>query len=242
MITLYQFRPVWGLPNASPFCMKLETYLRMVELPYQVARNADVRKAPKKKFPYIDDDGKVIADSGFIIDYLKATYGDPLDQALTPAQQAQVLAMRRLFEEHLYWAMVHDRWIVPENWRVTRRAFFGFMPAAVRPVIATLVRGKTRKKLLGHGMGLHSTAEIEELGKADLSAASAFLGDKAYFMGEQPSSLDATAYAFLANAVRAPFNSPLTIHARSLTNVAPYCERMRLRYFNIPAREGHMEI
>jgi hypothetical protein len=26
MIKLYQFNPVWGLPNASPFCMKLETY------------------------------------------------------------------------------------------------------------------------------------------------------------------------------------------------------------------------
>ncbi len=235
MITLYQFRPVWGLPNASPFCMKVETYLRMAGLPFQLARNADVRKAPKKKLPFIDDNGKVIADSGFVIDYLKATYGDPLDQALTPFEQAQILAMRRLFEEHLYWAMVYDRWIAPANWPTTRRAFFGFLPMAVRVVVASLVRGKTRKSLYGHGMGLHSAAEIEALGKADLSAAAAFLGDKAYFMGDQPTSLDATAYAFLANAVYAPFNSPLTIHARRLVNVAPYCERMRLRYFSVPA-------
>ncbi len=235
MITLYQFRPVWGLPNASPFCMKVETYLRMAGLPFQLARNADVRKAPKKKFPFIDDNGKAIADSGFVIDYLKATYGDPLDQTLTPFEQAQSLAMRRLFEEHLYWAMVYDRWIAPANWPTTRRAFFGFLPAAVRAVVATLVRGKTRKSLNGHGLGLHSAAEIEELGKADLTAASAFLGDKAYFMGDQPTSLDATAYAFLANAVHAPFNSPLTIHARRLANVTPYCERMRLRYFSKPA-------
>ena len=235
MITLFQFRPVWGLPNASPFCMKLETYLRMVSLPYQVAKNADVRKAPKKKLPFIDDDGKVIADSGFIIDYLRATYGDPLDQALTPTEQAQALAMRRLFEEHLYWTMVYDRWIDPQHWPATRRAFFGFLPLAVRSVIATLVRRMTRKKLAGHGMGLHSAAEIEQLGKADLSAASAFLGNKAYFMGEQPTSLDATAYAFLANATRAPFNSPLTLHARSLANVVSYCDRMQQRYFNAPA-------
>jgi glutathione S-transferase len=231
MITLYQFRPVWGLPNASPFCMKLETYLRMAALPYQTARNADVRKAPKKKLPYIEDGGKVIADSGLIIDYLKATYGDPLDQTLTPYEQAQALALQRLFEEHLYWAMLHDRWIDPQHWPVTRRAFFGFLPVAVRPVIATLVRSKTRKKLLGHGMGLHSAAEIDQLGKADLSAVSAFLGDKAYFLGEKPTSLDATAYAFLANALHSPFNSPLTIHARSLVNVTSYCERMRQRYF-----------
>jgi hypothetical protein len=27
MIELRQFRPFWGLPDASPFCMKAETYL-----------------------------------------------------------------------------------------------------------------------------------------------------------------------------------------------------------------------
>jgi hypothetical protein len=32
-IVLHQFYRSFGLPNASPFCMKLETYLRMAELP-----------------------------------------------------------------------------------------------------------------------------------------------------------------------------------------------------------------
>ena len=34
MIKLYQYSPAFGLPNASPFCMKLETYLRMAQLPF----------------------------------------------------------------------------------------------------------------------------------------------------------------------------------------------------------------
>lgn len=41
MLTLYQFEPAWGLPNASPFCMKLETYFRMANLDYQVDTSAD---------------------------------------------------------------------------------------------------------------------------------------------------------------------------------------------------------
>ena len=69
MLTLYQFEPALGLPNTSPFCMKLETYLRMTGLDYQVDTSADVRKAPKGKLPYIEDQGKIIPDSNFILDY-----------------------------------------------------------------------------------------------------------------------------------------------------------------------------
>ena len=89
MITLYQFPPVWGLPNASPFCMKVETYLRMTGLPYQFARGADIRKAPKGKFPVIEDNGKIIPDSSFIVEYLKASYGDPLDELDPRADEIQ---------------------------------------------------------------------------------------------------------------------------------------------------------
>lgn len=36
-IILHQFsRPRNGVPSLSPFCLKMETYLRMADLPYQV--------------------------------------------------------------------------------------------------------------------------------------------------------------------------------------------------------------
>ena len=111
MLTLDQFAPVWGLPNASPFCMKLETYLRMANLEYQVDTDADVRKAPKGKLPYVEDKGQIIADFNLIIEYLKTTYGDPLDEPLSRADAAIALAMRRLIEENLYWALAYSRWI-----------------------------------------------------------------------------------------------------------------------------------
>jgi hypothetical protein len=33
MIKLHQFATAFGLPNTSPFCVKLENYLRMTGLP-----------------------------------------------------------------------------------------------------------------------------------------------------------------------------------------------------------------
>ena len=76
MITLHQFPPALGLPNASPFCLKLELYLRMAGLPYRNRYTLELHKAPKGKLPWIDDDGVTLADSGLIIEYLKGRYGD----------------------------------------------------------------------------------------------------------------------------------------------------------------------
>ena len=36
-VMLYKFGPVMGLPDPSPFCFKLETYLRMAGIKYTVA-------------------------------------------------------------------------------------------------------------------------------------------------------------------------------------------------------------
>ena len=67
MITLRQFPPALGLPNASPFCLKLELYLRMAGLPYRNRYTLELHRAPKGKLPWIDDDGIAMADSGLII-------------------------------------------------------------------------------------------------------------------------------------------------------------------------------
>ena len=129
MIKLYQFAPAWGIPNVSPFCVKTETYLRMANLPYE-KHNALPPQAPKGKLPFIDDNGTKIADSRFIIEYLKETYGDTLDQHLNASQRAISVAMQRMIEDDLYWAKMYARWGKSDaNWRENKRAIFGMIPA-----------------------------------------------------------------------------------------------------------------
>jgi len=231
MIKLHQFAPAFGLPNASPFCMKLETYLRMASLPFELVNSGDVLKAPKRKLPYIDDDGTLVADTSFIIEHLKARYGDPLDAALSPQQRAVATAFQRLFEENLYWAVVQTRWAEDAGWQKTRQAFFGTLPAPLRWFLPTLARRGLLAEMRGQGMGRHSAAEIQAIGCRDVTAVADFLADKPYMLGEQPSSLDATAHAFLANLLWAPVDSPLQRHARTRPTLEAYCQRMKARYF-----------
>lgn len=234
MITLHQFDPAFGLPNASPFCMKVETWLRMAGLPYQAPDMSlsALGKAPKGKMPYIVDGDKTLADSTFIIEYLKATHGDPLDGWLTSEQRAIALAFQRLMEENLYWAVLYTRWFTGRGWALTRPAFFGKLPILLRWIVPPLARRGLRQQFHGQGMGRHSEADIMAIGQRDITALAEFLGDKPYFLGEQPCTLDATAYAFLANLLWAPLDTPLKQHAQQYPQLEAYCQRMRKRYYN----------
>ena len=86
MIKVHKFGPAFGLPDASPFVMKVETYLRLKGLAYETL-TADVRKAPRKQFPVVDVDGKIIPDSTAIVDHFEAQ-GEKLDAHLDAKQRA----------------------------------------------------------------------------------------------------------------------------------------------------------
>ncbi len=233
MIKLFQFEPAFGLPNASPFCMKLETYLRMAGLPFEIPTPTlrHLQNAPKGKMPYVEDQGRIVADSTFIIDYLKTTYGDPLDGWLDASQKAVALAFQRLIEENLYWAVVYTRWVEPQGWELTRAGFFSKLSPPLKWVLPTLARRGIIRELHGQGMGRHSREEIMAIGRRDITALADFLSDKPCFMGEQPSALDASAYAFLANLLWVPVESELKRHAMQYPQLDAYCQRMRSRYY-----------
>ena len=54
MLKLYQFPRGKKFPNYSPFCVKLETYLKIAEIPYENIYTLDLKKNPKHQMPYIE--------------------------------------------------------------------------------------------------------------------------------------------------------------------------------------------
>lgn len=230
MIRLMQFRPAFGLRNLSPFCLKLETYLRLAQIPYEVVWCNDARRTPKGKLPCIIDGGRTIGDSAICIDYLKERYGDPLDAALGSEQKASILAWRALCEDHLLFALLYSRWVDADGWRITERLFAG-LPFPLRHVIPAIVRRQVTRQVLAQGMGRHGRDEIYAFGIADLDALATLLGDKDYLLGDAPCSLDATAYGFLAQLVGGEYDNPLTRKARATQKLVAYCQRMKQRCF-----------
>ncbi len=231
MLKLYQFERTWGIPNLSPFCCKVETYLRMANIDYEIKPALPLR-APKGKLPYIEDNDRKLGDSRFIVPYLKSAYHD-LDQELSEVQLAASVAMQRLLEEHLFWVALYSRWQYnDENWQVNKQAIFGTLPIVIRDVIANHTRKKIQQQILGHGTGRHQADEIFTLGKQDVDALAATLSDKPYFLHNQPTTLDASAFGLLVNIIACPIESPLKEYSLSKDNLVHYVERTMHQYYS----------
>ena len=209
MIVLHQFARTWGIPNLSQFCVKAETYLRMTKLPYGIVETLPL-KSPRGKLPFIVDNGNKVADTRLIVNYLKSTYGDPLDAHLSVEEQAIAKAFQRLLEEHLYWIGMMSRWNYTEsNWQINKQAIFGVLPPVARDLAAFIYRRRINSQILGQGTGRLTSQEAFDLGKEDIDALSYFLADKTYFLGDKPTSLDASAYGILVNTLACPIESRL---------------------------------
>lgn len=230
MITLYTFGPHMGLPDASPFCLKAIVLLKMSGLPYQLDHKG-LGKAPKGKLPFINDAGTVIADSTLIKLYLQDKYSIEFDRGLAPELRAMGWAAEKMCEEHLYRAVVNDRWLKDENFAKGPAHFFNAAPAPIRPLIKAIVRRKQRKAGVMHGMGRHSHTEIDALGCHDIDALAAMLGTKPYFLGDTVSGTDATIFAFITTASPGIYDSPIALCARSHSNLMAYKARMMAAFF-----------
>ncbi len=230
MITLYAFGPRFGLPDPSPFVTKAELLLKMAGVAYRTDLTG-FNKAPKGKLPYIDDEGERIADSTFIRWHLEKKHNANFDRGLTAEQRSIAWAFEKLAEDNLYWTVLESRWMNDANFEKGPRTFFAGVPAPLRPFIVGIVRQKVRKALYAHGMGRHTGAEIEALGSRGFEAIATYLGSKPFFMGAEPTGVDATIFAFTASVLCRAFDSPLRTAAERHDSLRRYVGRMAARYY-----------
>ncbi|SDY07419.1 glutathione S-transferase-like protein [Nitrosomonas sp. Nm33] len=92
----------------------------MVDINYEIKPTL-LLTALKGKLPYIKDNDIILGDSAFIILHLKAHYKNNLDEQLSAAELALLLAMQRLLEEHLFWVVLYSHWqYTHSNWQINK--------------------------------------------------------------------------------------------------------------------------
>lgn len=228
-LTLFQFPRLFAIPNVSPFCCKMETWLRIAGLPYEVVDTTDPRKGPKGKMPFIEDGALRLGDTALIIDHLKKTRGVDPDAHLDADQRATALVVQRTIEEHYVFVALYTHFIGDEGWRKMRHTFA--VPAFIRPFVATMIRDQMRKILKFQGVGRHTDNEIMKAARRDWQAVATLFGGGPFFFGAEPATVDATLFGALATTLRTPIPSPIRDFLQGQPKLVAHTEHMRQRFF-----------
>jgi glutathione S-transferase len=219
MIELHQYPSIYNLSSLSPFCIKVEVFLRKHKIPYKIVVQKNPARGPKGKMPFIRDGQTEIADSSLIIRYLSEKQG--LEINSSPVAHA----FQRMIEEHLYFVLLYSRWIDPIGFNKIKSDFSSLFPPIIGTPFLYLIRRNLKKQAYAQGLGRHSQNEIYEMGYLDLQAIARQLGQRPYFMGFNFTSVDVTVYAFLTTILKQPIESPLKKALQSFPNLVSYCER-----------------
>ncbi len=231
MLKLLGFSPAFGLPDASPFVVKVDTYLRMTGLEYDYEGGMqNLKKAPKGKLPLLEDEGKIIPDSEIIIDYLKHEKNADLDYWLSDEQRAVAHLVIKSLDENLYWCLVYSRWVNQETWLKVKDNFFAGMSFPLKVILPPLLRSGVKSSIKKQGMGRHSEEEVLAIANKSFVSLEDMLGEKDYFFGDQPCSLDATVYGHVACFIRSELKNRFNQDARQYTKLVDFCHRIAMKY------------
>lgn len=190
--------PAFGMRNVSPFCLKIEMLMTSLGLDYEMGIEADPRKAPKGKLPFLVASGRKIADSELIAQFLDEITDGGVFGKYSAAQKATGTAIARLVDDHLYWIMVASRWLDDEWWPNVVSGFFSDLPAPLRIIVPRLARRQVRQTYHLHGLGRHTLEEQKGFARRDLEALDEAVGSSGVLDAKDPGYFDFTVAGFMA--------------------------------------------
>jgi len=162
-----------------------------------------------------------------------------LDGRLTVQQKNLTSLVIAMLENHFSWILKSWRSENPEKMLKAYKMDLQSVTGKTWPsFILSFVHKRQIKKLahavVAHGIGIHTSEEIESFGKEDLQVLSDLLGEQDYFFGDSPSSLDVVAFAHIAQLVY--MDSEIKYGLRDwlmekCTNLVALCDRLKAKAF-----------
>jgi len=204
VVYLYQYMRTPQIPSISPFCLKVESWLKLHGIKYENVDHKIKLRSKRGMLPFIELNGEEIADSNTIIETLSKKFEKSMPAELTAEQKQVQHAMISMVENHFNWTMVQwrsrDIDSMVKGYKMDLAAAIGSkLPASLLNFYFkhTFLR-KGLKKVKAQGFGASSNEEMEQMGKDDMKVCSDMLGDKEFMFGDEPSLLDLTVYSHMA--------------------------------------------
>ncbi|XP_075228578.1 failed axon connections [Lycorma delicatula] len=240
IVYLYQFTRTPVVPSLSPYCLKVETWLRLAGLKYENVDHKMKYRSKKGQLPFVELNGEEIADSSVIIKELGQKFGKDLDVGLDNSQKNVSHAMISMIENHLFWVVMWWRTKHTDNmikgYKVNLQHALGTrIPNGILNFFFKFGYGrKGLRKVKAQGIGVHKPEEIMEFGQNDLKVLSDMLADKPFFFGDEPTTLDVVAFANLAQIYFIDKEMPYQLRdymQESCGNLVGHVNRMKEKCF-----------
>jgi glutathione S-transferase len=230
-IRVFTFPPAWGLPTCGPFGLKLEVCLRLLEVPYERIYEPDNSKGPKRKSPWIDDDGVQLGDTELILQHLERTRGLAVDRDLDASARAHSHVFRQSMEEHFHQIFEYELLLHEAGFPVFGAALSKFIPMEILQQMGPMLQAHFKMHLFERGILRHTAEDIDAKGRADVDALVQILGDKNWFFGDKPTRADAAAFGLLAPLIKSEMPTPTASYARSQPTLVKFVDRTLARFF-----------
>nr|CDJ97721.1 Glutathione S-transferase domain containing protein [Haemonchus contortus] len=229
IVYLYQFPRSASMPNVSPFCLKVETFLKANKIPYEV-RPLLMGRSQYGLLPFIELNGEHIADSQIIIHRLTEHF--KTKTLLIPRDEAIARTIDRMTDNHTFLLLCQFKVLSSGT-----NDFFSMTlseagaPKLFIPILAYLFRRKAANRVTG-SLGHFSTEDFKMFLKKDYDAYRDLLGDQKFLFGDEINAVDCTVFGTLATALYHPAAS----YAKDLLKeeyptLVAYLDRIRDQVF-----------
>ncbi|WKX95654.1 hypothetical protein Q1695_012257 [Nippostrongylus brasiliensis] len=181
VVYLYQFPRSPVMPNLSPFCMKVETFLRANDIKYE-AIGSFRHRSKKGLLPFIELNGKPIADSQVIIWELQKHFS--IDDKLVREERGTARALERMVELSTNYALLQDKSVLNGEAFMSRSVSGLPLPTFVTNFMAKRFSdeiGRRVKRILGR----LTRDELKEALRRDIQAIEDVLQDKKFLFGDK---------------------------------------------------------
>jgi glutathione S-transferase len=209
--------------------------MRMANIPYKNVNNEFKHNSSKGQIPFIEINGRQIADTNAIIAELTRLFNIQLDAHLSEQKAAEAIAYHSLFEDTLRWQVWYfgsrnSAWCATDDG--VGGHFAGIKKLVFKRLILPKIEKTYRKKCFEQGIGRNTPEEVLEAAKLTLRAINVIVGSKRYIMGERPSTIDATAFGHLAR-MYCPVAQPEVCRFMNTEcrDLVAYFERMKAEYW-----------
>ncbi len=199
MINLYQL-PKLAVNNysCSPFCWKMELYLKAMNMIYEKNFSLELNKSPTSKMPFIEEAGRKFADSNLIIAHLENEKEVSLNSHLSKEQNAIGSAFIRLCEDSFYWAGVYARCFERDN-KSWKKEFIESvnLPKLMSGLVSCEAKKNITRQLKVNCLLALTNSEIYSRAEKDLKSISYYLKSREYFFNNKVSLVDIVVFSFL---------------------------------------------